>query len=146
MPLVFDNLTGRAEKSSCFGAGWRDSYFVHCGERPTPNPEGIGNLHHIAFTVSRATYTQVTARLDELGIKNTGPIDRGFMDSIYFRDPNGQLLEMACFKFVPPQGCTIADVLSVAHRLRLESGDYNITDKHLADAIAELAGQKVPVL
>jgi glyoxalase family protein len=65
------------------------------------------------------------------------------MDSIYFRDPNGQLLEMACFKFVPPEGHTLADVLSTAHRLRLESGDYNITDKHLADAIAELTEQRV---
>jgi len=110
---------------------------------PTPNPEGIGNLHHIAFTVSRAVYTQVAQRLNDHGIWNTGPIDRGFMDSIYFRDPNGQLLEMACFKFVPPQGHTIADVLSVAHRLRLESGDYNITDKHLADAIAELTEERV---
>ena len=37
----------------------------------------------------------------------------------------------------------MADVLSTAHRLRLESGDYNITDKHLADAIAELTEQRV---
>jgi hypothetical protein len=110
---------------------------------PTPNPQNIGNLHHIAYTVSRATYTQVAARLKELGIENTGPIDRGFMDSIYFRDPNGQLLEMACFKFVPPEGHTLADVLSVAHRLRVQNGDYAIADKHLADAIAELTGQKV---
>ena len=110
---------------------------------PTPNPQNIGNLHHIAFTVSRATYTQVAARLQELGIQNTGPIDRGFMDSIYFRDPNGQLLEMACFKFVPPEGHTLADVLSVAHRLRVERGDYAIADKHLADAIAELTEQRV---
>jgi catechol 2,3-dioxygenase-like lactoylglutathione lyase family enzyme len=109
---------------------------------PTPNPEGIGNLHHLAFTVSRATYTQVAARLNERGIWNTGPIDRGFMDSIYFRDPNGQLLEMACYKFVPPEGVTVADVLSTAQRLRVEAGDYNVTDKHLADAIAELTGRK----
>jgi hypothetical protein len=65
------------------------------------------------------------------------------MNSIYFRDPNGQLFEMACFKFQPPEGHTIADVLSLAHRLRLESGDYNIADRHLADAIAELSGQKI---
>jgi hypothetical protein len=83
--------------------------------------------------------------LKELGIENTGPIDRGFMDSIYFRDPNGQLLEMACFKFVPPEGHTLADVLSVAHRLRVQNGDYAIADKHLADAIAELTEQKVKI-
>jgi catechol-2,3-dioxygenase len=112
---------------------------------PTPNPQNIGNLHHIAYNVSRATYTQVAARLKERGIENTGNIDRGFMDSIYFRDPNGQLLEMACFKFTPPEGYTMADVLSTAHRLRVESGDYAIADKHLADAIAELTERKTSV-
>ena len=102
---------------------------------PTPNPEGIGNLQHIAFTVSRATYTQVKKRLDERGIKNTGEIDRGFMDSIYFRDPLGQLIELACYKFDPPVGVTHADVLLEAHKLRVERADYNIKDEHLADAI-----------
>jgi hypothetical protein len=67
------------------------------------------------------------------------------MDSIYFRDPNGQLLEMACFKFTPPEGYTMADVLSTAHRLRVENGDYAIADKHLADAIAELTARKTSV-
>ena len=112
---------------------------------PTPNPEGIGNLHHMAFAVSHAVYTQVAQRLNDRGIWNTGPIDRGFMDSIYFRDPNGQLLEMACFKFIPPEGHTYADVLSVAHRLRMEKGDYAIADSHLADAIAELTEQKIKI-
>jgi hypothetical protein len=67
------------------------------------------------------------------------------MDSIYFRDPNGQLLEMACFKFIPPEGHTYADVLSVAHRLRVERGDYAIADSHLADAIAELIEKKIKI-
>src|SRR6266567_660400 len=111
-----------------------------------PNPDGIGNLHHIAFTVSHATYTQVAQRLNERGIWNTGNIDRGFMDSIYFRDPNGQLLEMACYKFVPPEGCSVVDVLATAHRLRVAAGAYNIQDAHLADAIAELTERKsVPI-
>ena len=109
---------------------------------PTPNPEGIGNLHHIAYTVSRATYTQVAQRLNERGIWNTGNIDRGFMDSIYFRDPNGQLLEMACYKFVPPEGYSVADVLITAHRLRVTAGAYAIQEVHLADAIAELTRRK----
>jgi len=151
MPLVFEqpNLDVPEENHLYFdaGDGRLITFFVRPtrSNDPTPNPQGIGNLHHLAFTVSHATYTQVAARLNALGIDNTGPIDRGFMDSIYFRDPNGQLLEMACFKFVPPQGHTIADVLGMAHRLRLESGDYNITDKHIADAIAEMSEQKVPV-
>jgi hypothetical protein len=83
-------------------------------------------------------------RLNERGIENTGPIDRGFMDSIYFRDPNGQLLELACYKFVPPEGYTAADVLNMAHRLRVAAGDYNIADAHIADAIAELVARRSP--
>jgi hypothetical protein len=52
---------------------------------------------------------------------------------------------MACFKFTPPEGHTYADVLSVAHRLRLERGDYAIADSHLADAIAELTEQRIKI-
>jgi len=152
MRLVMDqpNLDVPDETHLYFdpGDGRLITFFVRPtrADDPTPNPEGIGNLHHIAFAVSRATYTQVAGRLNEHGIWNTGPIDRGFMDSIYFRDPNGQLLEMACFKFVPPEGYTYGDVLAVAHRLRVEAGDYNVADKHLADAIAELTARKAPAL
>jgi catechol 2,3-dioxygenase-like lactoylglutathione lyase family enzyme len=108
---------------------------------PTPNPEGIGNLHHLAFNVSRATFTQAQKRLDERGIPNTGEVDRGFMYSIYFRDPLGQLLELACYKFFPPPGVTHAEVLLQAHKIRVERGAYAISDEHLADAL-ELLVQK----
>ncbi len=150
MPLVFEqpNLDVPDENHLYFdaGDGRLITFFVRPTRQndPTPNPEGIGNLHHLAFNVSRATYDRVAVRLAELGIENTGPIDRGFMNSIYFRDPNGQLLEMACFKFEPPAGFTITDVLSTAHRLRVEAGEYAIEDDHLADAIAELSQSRAP--
>jgi catechol 2,3-dioxygenase-like lactoylglutathione lyase family enzyme len=126
------------------GDGRLITFFVRPtrADDPAPNPEGIGNLHHLAYMVSHATYTQVASRLNERGIWNTGNIDRGFMDSIYFRDPNGQLLEMASYKFVPPEGYSHADVLAAAHRLRVAAGDYAIDDRHLADAIAELTERK----
>jgi glyoxalase family protein len=148
MPLVMEqpNLDVPEETHLYFdaGDGRLITFFVRPTREndPTPNPEGIGNLHHIAYTVSRATYTQVARRLNERGIWNTGNIDRGFMDSIYFRDPNGQLLEMACYKFVPPEGSTVADVLALAHRLRVAAGAYSIEDVHLADALAELAERR----
>lgn len=148
MPLVFEqpNLDVPNETHLYFdpGDGRLITFFVRPEREadPAPNPQDIGNLHHLAYTVSHATYTQVAQRLNERGIWNTGNIDRGFMDSIYFRDPNGQLLEMACYKFVPPEGYSFADVLAVAHRLRVEAGDYNIQDAHLADAIAELTRSK----
>ncbi len=150
MPLVFEqpNLDVPEEVHLYFdtGDGRLLTFFVRPSREndPTPNPEGIGHLHHLAFNVSRATYNEVAERLEEHGIENTGPIDRGFMDSIYFRDPNGQLLEMACFKFEPPPGATVADVLRLAHDLRVEAGDYAIEDRHLADAIAELTDRRNP--
>ncbi len=152
MPLVLDqpNLDVPDETHLYFdaGDGRLITFFVHPtrANDPTPNPEGIGNLHHLAFTVSRAVYTQVAKRLNERGIWNTGEIDRGFMDSIYFRDPNGQLLEMACYKFTPPEGYTVADVLATAHRIRVAAGAYNVQDEHLAQAIAELTKRRAPSL
>jgi catechol 2,3-dioxygenase-like lactoylglutathione lyase family enzyme len=151
MPLVFEqpNLDVPEENHLYFDAGDGRllTFFVRPTRQndPTKNPEGIGNLHHLAFTVSRATYDVIARRLDDLGIENTGPIDRGFMNSIYFRDPNGQLLELACFKFEPPQGYTISDVLRKAHEIRLAAGDYAIADHHLADAIAELTSWRFPL-
>ena len=148
MPFVFSqpNLDVPDEEHLYFdpGDGRLMTFFVRPTRvnDPTPNPQDIGNVHHLAFTVSRATYTQVAKRLKDRAIWNTGPIDRGFMDSIYFRDPNGQLLELACYKFTPPEGYSYADVFRVAHRLRLAAGAYAIADEHLADAIAELTQRK----
>ena len=57
------------------------------------------------------------------------------MDSIYFTDPLGLLIELASYRFEPPFGFTHSDVLLEAHRLRVARGDYNIGMEHLADAI-----------
>ena len=66
------------------------------------------------------------------------------MDSIYFRDPLGQLFELASFRFEPPAGRTHAEVLLEAHHIRVDRGDYNIKEEHLADAIENMinAGRK----
>lgn len=148
MPFVFEqpNLDVPEESHLYFDPGDGRLLTVFTNETrkpdPTRNPEGIGNLHHIAFTVSRATYTQVAQRLDERGVKHTGEIDRGFMYSIYFRDPLGQLIECATYKFDPPVGATHTDVLFEAHKLRVERGDHHIADEHLADAIALLVERR----
>ena len=60
------------------------------------------------------------------------------MDSIYFEDPMGLLIELASYRFEPPHGATHAEVLLEAHRIRVERGDYNIDQVHLADAIETL--------
>ncbi len=109
-----------------------------------PVPTKAGSLHHLAFIVSRAVYTQAAERLKSRGFATSGEVDRGFMDSLYFRDPLGQLLELACYKFEPPAGHSHADVLAAAHRIRIAAGAANIADPHLADAIEELSRPAPP--
>ena len=99
-------------------------------------------MHHIAINVSKATWSQAVARLDERGIRHSGPKDRGFMDSIYFTDPLGLLIELASYRFEPPQGWTHGEVLLEAHRIRTERGDYAIAEIHLADAIERLTARR----
>jgi hypothetical protein len=60
------------------------------------------------------------------------------MDSIYFEDPLGLLIELSSYRFEPPFGHTHVDVLLEAHKLRTERGDYNIAESHLADALERL--------
>jgi catechol 2,3-dioxygenase-like lactoylglutathione lyase family enzyme len=98
-------------------------------------PREIGCVEHIAFNVSRATFLQAPARLRERGIEFIQR-DRGFMDSIYLHDPNGLKVELACYKFEPPDGVRAVDVLMQAHALRVQRGDHHITQEHVADAIA----------
>ena len=66
--------------------------------------------------------------------------------SIYFRDPLGQRIELACYKFEPPAGFTHAQVLFEAHHLRVAEGAYNIKESHLADAIELLVKRAQPSL
>ena len=78
-------------------------------------PREIGCVGHLAFNVSRATFALAPARLRERGIEFIQR-DRGFMDSIYLRDPNGLKVELACYKFETPEGFRAADVLTKAIR------------------------------
>ena len=67
------------------------------------------------------------------------------MDSIYFTDPLGLLIELASYRFEPP-GHTHADVLFEAHKLRVERGDRAIDRIHVADAIEVLVKRTRPTL
>ena len=144
MPFVFEqpNLD-RPEESHLYfdpGDGRLITIFTNEDRVPDPSPrsQDTGHVHHIAFALSNATFRQTVERLGERGIENSGVKDRGFMDSIYFKDPLGLLIELASYRFEPPAGCTHADVLLEAHKLRVERGDYNIAQIHLADAIEQL--------
>jgi glyoxalase family protein len=58
--------------------------------------QGAGGVHHVAFrTPDETQYHAWTRRLHELGIPNSGEIDRFYFRSLYFREPNGILFEIA---------------------------------------------------
>lgn len=148
MPFIFDqpNLDNPNEGHIYFdpGDGRLITVFTNEDRKPDPTrtPTDIGCVHHLAFSVSQATFSQAIKRLDARGIKHSGPKDRGFMDSIYFNDPLGLLVELASYRFEPPFGCSHADVMIEAHRMRVASGDYNIQEEHLADAIELLVARR----
>jgi glyoxalase family protein len=147
MPFVFEqpNLDNESESHLYFDPGDGRLITVFTNEDRAPDPTrtstDIGAVHHVAFALSQATFRQAVERLDERGIRHSGVKDRGFMDSIYFEDPLGLLIELASYRFEPPHGHTHPDVLLAAHELRVERGDYNIDQAHLADAIELLAAQ-----
>ena len=145
MPFVFEqpNLDNENESHLYFDPGDGRLITVFTNEERVPDPTRTatdpGCVHHIAFSLSQATFWQAVERLEERGIRHSGVKDRGFMDSIYFEDPLGLTIELASYRFEPPHGHTHADVLLEAHKLRVERGDYNIDRAHLADAIEALA-------
>ncbi len=148
MPFIFDqpNLDDPAEGHLYFdpGDGRLITIFTNENRKPVHDrtPTDPGCVHHIAFNVSNATFRQVVARLDARGIRHSGPKDRGFMDSIYFKDPLGLLIELASYKFFPPTGCTHAEVMIESHRMRIKAGDHHISEVHLADAIELLVSRR----
>ena len=147
MPFVFEqpNLDNESESHLYFDPGDGRLITVFTNEEREPEPArtatDIGCVHHLAFALSQGTFWQAVERLDERGVSHSGVKDRGFMDSIYFEDPLGLLIELASYRFEPPFGYTHADVLLEAHTLRVERGDYNIDKQHLADAIEMLVGR-----
>jgi glyoxalase family protein len=61
-----------------------------------PAQQGAGGVHHVAFRTPDDTQYQAWAlRLNELGIRNSGEVDRFYFRSLYFREPNGILFEIA---------------------------------------------------
>jgi catechol 2,3-dioxygenase-like lactoylglutathione lyase family enzyme len=147
MPFVFEqpNLDNAAESHLYFDPGDGRLITIFTNEERAPDPTRTatdpGCVHHLAFAVSQATFRQAVERLDERGIRHSGVKDRGFMDSIYFEDPLGLLIELSAYRFEPPAGYTHAEVLLEAHKLRVERDDYNIDTEHLADAIEALVAR-----
>jgi glyoxalase family protein len=58
--------------------------------------QGAGAVHHVAFRITTfEEYDQWAERLRAFRIPNSGKVDRFWFRSLYFREPNGVLFELA---------------------------------------------------
>ncbi|MFO1121661.1 MAG: ring-cleaving dioxygenase [Hyphomicrobiales bacterium] len=60
-----------------------------------PAQQGAGGVHHLAFNIPYTEYQAWTERLAAMRVPNSGPVDRFWFKSLYFREPNGILFELA---------------------------------------------------
>jgi len=78
--------------------GGRPGTLIAFLERPrTPRGRpGIGGVHHVALGVADEAALLMWKRwLNQHGVATSGPINRGYFKSLYFTDPDGQILELA---------------------------------------------------
>jgi glyoxalase family protein len=70
---------------------------LHVSVQPDlpPARQGAGGVHHVAFRIADADYEFWTERLRAMRVPNSGPVDRFYFRSLYFREPNGILFEIA---------------------------------------------------
>jgi len=67
------------------------------GAEPQGNRNAVGGMQHVAFTVTAERFDAIEKRLNDEGVQHSGRIAQlpGLL-GIYFYDPNGIRLEMAC--------------------------------------------------
>ncbi len=70
---------------------------LHVTVDPTlpPAQQGAGSVHHVAFNIPYADYEAWAERLKSMRVPNSGPVDRFWFKSLYFREPSGVLFELA---------------------------------------------------
>jgi glyoxylase I family protein len=68
-------------------------FFDFPGHDHEPYKETIGALQHMAISVTSEQFELAKQKLEDTGIDYLGP-DRGALDSVYFRDPNGMGIEL----------------------------------------------------
>ena len=60
-----------------------------------PARSGAGGVHHVAFRIPDGDYAAWADRLRSRRMPSSGPVDRYYFRSLYFREPNGILFEIA---------------------------------------------------
>ncbi len=144
LKLIFEqpNLDDLSINHLYFDCGDGRTITVFTSENRKPkkikNTNEIGTVHHIAFWVSQSIINLAAKKLKEKNISNTGIKDRGFMESIYFREPLGLLIELSSYKFIPPPNYTHGQVLEKANDFRIKRNGLNLGDEDILSALKYL--------
>jgi glyoxalase family protein len=79
------------------GAGGGPQAELHVAVQPDlpVARQGAGGVHHVAFRAHDADYDAWAERLNAFGVPNSGKVDRYWFRSLYVREPNGVLFEIA---------------------------------------------------
>lgn len=96
--LGYERVAQEGNRTRYRGASNDIGLYIDLVERPgQPRGRmGAGSVHHIAFrTVDDSEQLEYLAKLRGAGIQATPVQDRQYFHSIYFREPNGVLFEIA---------------------------------------------------
>jgi catechol 2,3-dioxygenase-like lactoylglutathione lyase family enzyme len=119
------------------GDGRLVTFFVddsrESAERQEPD---VGAVHHLAFRVEPVELPEIRTRLEAAGHR-VSEYDRGAFHSLYTRDHNGLVIELAADKYVIPDGRR-AEVLARAQAARVAAGADYIDSEHLETALEDL--------
>ena len=144
MPFVFEqpNLDAPEVEHLYFdpGDGRLITVFTSETRKPTGHRSGTepGAAHHLAFAVAPEAFAPTVERLRAAG-HAVAVRDRGFMHSMYFREPLGPLIELAAYKFTAPEGRTDAEVLAKAYEIRKARGAEAIETEDVEAAVEALS-------
>ncbi len=97
---------------------------------------GVGSMLHVALNLD-APIEEAMETLRRHNVRFTGPIDRGYERSIYFRDPNGVTIELLSWITPLPEGGDEADIIARATEIRKAEGAHHVEDRHVRQAMAE---------
>ena len=92
---IFENRDYRGSSHLFFdiGGGNLLAFFDFPGHPHPEFMETLGNLQHLALSVTEEHWLQVKAKLDADGVPYLGP-DRGADRSLYLKGPDGEQLEL----------------------------------------------------
>jgi glyoxalase family protein len=119
------------------GPGQFIAYFVPKQGSDTESRVPTGALNHIALNLD-GELDEAMAALQAEGVAFSGPVDRGYERSIYFRDPNGVVVELLTWITPVPAGVDEGDLILAAQSRRVDRGAYAIEYEDVKAAIAEL--------